>query len=638
MAQKYFGDEEPLNKTLLFDNTTEMKITGVVKNVPNNSHFKFDFLVPFFMYQRWDTNEWNVNNFHNYLLLAKGASAEELETKMPEFIRKYAGEKAAAGSIVKLQPMTDIHLHSNLRKEFEANSDITYIYMFSAIALFVLLIACINFMNLTTARSASRAKEVGIRKVVGSQRLQLIRQFLGESLFLSIIAIILALGMVELLLQKFNTLAAKELSLNFSDNMFLTIGLVGIALIVGIISGAYPAFFLSAFRPLTMMKGSFRAGSKRSLLRKGLIIVQFTISIVLIIGTGIVYRQLAFIQNKKLGFEKEQVIVVRMGNSVVQQKQELFKNQALQNPNILNVSATSNLLGGSDWGMPFFYEGAKEDELFSSRALVVDDKFIETYNMEIVAGRNFSREFTTDISGAYILNETAVKQLAWDNPIGKRFGRPSERNEKGQVIGVVKDFHFRSLHETIEPLVMYMVPEWFSYFSIRIRPANIPENLAFLEGTWQSFEQNRPFDYFFLDELFARMYRAEQRLGNIFGVFSALAIFIACLGLFGLASFLAEQRTKEIGVRKALGASVSNIVLLLSKDFTKWVLAANVIAWPIAYLAMNNWLQDFAYRITIGLEAFLVAGIIAMVIALVTLSFQAIKAAFTNPIEALRCD
>ncbi len=642
MAEKYFGTEDPVGQSLVFNNQDEFEITGLMQNIPANSHIKFDYLIPFFMYQRWDTSEWGVNNFYTYLLLAEG-TATQLEAKIPEFLERHAGERTAAASINKLQPITDIHLHSNLLRELEANGDIANIYIFSAIAIFILLIACINFMNLATARSANRAKEVGIRKVVGSQRLQLIKQFLGESIFLSILGILLAVGLVELLIPNFNELSGKQLSLDFGNNVFLLTGLLFMALIVGFISGAYPAFFLSSFKPIAAIKGDVGSGKSSSILRKGLVILQFAISITLIVGTAVVYRQLNYMSSKKLGFDREQVLVIRMDNSEIKAKQELFRNELLRNSAISGVSATSNLLGGGDWGMPFSYEGSGDENRFSARVLVVDPNFVETLGMQIVDGRNFSYEFTTDISAAYILNESAVKQIGFDNPVGKSFGRPTERNEqgkwdyeKGSVVGVIKDFHFRSFHEEIQPMVLFMIPEWFSYLSVRIRPENISTTIDFVEKKWHEFDPNRPFDYFFLDEIFDQMYRAEQRFGNTFVAFSVIAVVIACLGLFGLASFMAERRTKEIGIRKVLGASIINIVSQLSKDFTKWVIFANLIAWPVAFFVMTKWLQNFAYQVGMSLDTFLLAGVLALLIALLTVSFHAIKAAISNPVDALR--
>jgi putative ABC transport system permease protein len=643
MARKYFGDENPIGKTLNVDNESDLQVTGVMKNVRRNSHFRFDFLVSFATYDFWDLNEWRMNNFHVYLLLAEDYPAAALENKFPEFVAKYVDEQADERFTAQLQPITSIHLHSHLFRELEANSDIAYVYIFSAIALFVLLIACVNFMNLATARSASRAREIGLRKVVGAQRAQLIRQFLGESILLSFIALFLTIGLVELLLPTFNHLSGKELSIDYGENPLLTFGLIGITLFVGVISGAYPAIFLSSFRPATVLKATPKAGASGSLLRKGLVVVQFAISVVLIVGTGIVYQQLGYISSKRLGFNKEQVLVVRMQNEALKQKYELIKNELSQHPNVASVAATSGLLGGGDWGMPFGFEGAQHEEKFSARVLVVDHDYVETMQMKMIAGRNFSRDFPTDASEAFLINETAARQLGWESPIGKYLERPASRNDdgswnwqRGRIIGVVQDFHFRSLHEKIDPMIMYMQPASLSYFFVRMQASQIPAALAYLEEKWHAFEPNLPFDYFFLDEVFDQMYRAERHLGKIFGTFSFLAIFIACLGLFGLAAFAAEQRTKEIGVRKVLGATVGSIVLLVSREFARLVLIAFVFAAPVAYYLMSQWLQNFAYRTGIGWWVIAMAGVLAFGIALLTVSYQAIRAALTNPVEALR--
>ncbi|NIR50303.1 FtsX-like permease family protein [candidate division KSB1 bacterium] len=650
LAQKYFGDEEPIGKRLIIDNDEEYQVTGVVKNVPRNSHFHFDFLVSFVSYNFFDLNAWRMNNFHVYLLLKPDVSPAVLEQKFPEFVRTHITDDEPINYLVKLQPITDIHLHSDLFREFEANGDIAYVYIFTAIAVFILLIACINFMNLATARSANRCKEVGLRKVVGAQRLQVINQFLGESVLLSFLALLAAIGLSELLLPTFGSMAGKELSVHYFDNPALFFALIAISLFVGLLAGAYPALFLSSFRPISVLKGMLNSGAaSATTVRKGLVVLQFTIAIVLIIGTTVVFQQLNYIRNKKLGMNQEQILVVRLQDDAAKQKYNFLKNELLQNPNVISAAASANLPGGGDWGMPFEVEGRAENDRFSSRVLVVDHDYLETMEIDLVAGRNFSRQMGTDESEAFLINQTAAEQLGWESPIGKRIARPIARNEdgswnyqSGHVIGVVDDFHFRSLHQTIQPLVMYIQPESFRYLSIRLTAANISDTMDFIKGKWQAFEPERPVDYFFLDQVFDQMYHSEERLERIFGAFAILAIFVACLGLFGLASFTAEQRTKEIGIRKTLGATVSNIVLLISKDFSKWVIVANVVAWPVAYSAMQNWLQDFAYRMDFSWtspllwQTLLFAAFLALTIALLTVSYQAIKAAVTNPANALR--
>ncbi len=645
MAKKYFGESDPLGETLTFDNEMDLAITGVVKDVPHNSHFRFNYLVSFVTHQAWYVKEWRMRNYHVYLLLEGDANTAALENKFPGFIDKYLmTDDVPYSSKIRLQPIKDIHLHSNLFREFEANGDIAYVYIFSLIAVFIMLIACINFMNLSTARSAKRAREVGVRKVAGANRGQLIRQFLSESLLLSFLALFLAVGIVESLLPYFNDLAAKSLDITFSNGFFMLTALAAIALLVGLISGTYPAFFLSAFRPVLILKGDINLKtSNRSVLRTVLVIAQFTITIALIIGSGIVYQQLNFMKNKKLGFNKEQVVVLRMYDDAIVEQYETIKNEFLQTTDIVSVSASSALPGRGDWGMPFLYEDAGEKKRFSSRVMVVDPDYLETCEIELKDGRNFSKELATDISGAYLINETAVEKFAWENPIGMQIERPVGRDENGnwkyepgEIIGIVKDFHFRSMHEEIAPMVMWVAPESFFYLSIRVRPDNIPKTLSEIEKTWATFDPNRPFEFFFLDEVFDDQYRSEEQLGKLFTVFSALAIFIACLGLFGLVSFMAERRIKEIGIRKVLGASISNLFLLLSKEYSKWVIVANLIAWPIAYFIMNRWLEDFAYRIDIAWWVFPAAGGLAFLIALITVSYQAARAAVANPVDALR--
>ncbi len=643
MALKYFGDDDAVGKTMAFDNRQEMRVTAVVKNIPDNSHFHFDFLVPFSMYEAWDRDRWLVNNFHTYLLLRDRVYSAQLEKKLPEFIRRHTDEEGSASSFVKLQPMTEIHLHSHFLREFEANGDIRYVYMFSAIAFFILAIACFNFINLTTARASSRAKEIGLRKVVGSNRTQLVQQFLGESVLICLCGLLIAVILIKIFLPSFNSLTGKTLSLSFTGNTMFILGLIALAVLVGLISGAYPSLILSGFQPVSVLKGRIKTNTSSLIARRVLVFLQFTISVILIAGALVVYRQLDYIQNKKLGFDKERMLVVRMDDSSIRQAQDAFRNELLKDPSVRAVSATSNLLGGGDWGMPFHYQGAAEGEEFASRVLVVDHHFLNTYGVEIVKGRNFSELFSTDEAGAFLLNEAAVTQLGWDDPIGKKFGMIDEPEdsgvppyEKGRVIGVVKNFNFRSLHQNIQPLAMFMMPEWFNFLSVKISPENIPGTLNRIERLWGSYENNRPFDYFFLDETFDRMYMGERRMGKTFWIFSLIAISIACLGLFSLSAFTIERRTKEMGIRKVLGASSQTILLQTAKDFVKVVLLSNLFAWPLAYYAMYSWLERFAYRMNLGLVPFLLSGMLVLMVALFTVSFQSLKAARTDPVEALR--
>ena len=646
MAAKYFGGEDPLDQTLTIDGK-DYKVTGVLENIPSNSHFHFDFLASFTTLKEEDTQghqlgSWMNHSFYTYLLLAERASPTELEQQLPAFMNRHMGEqlrRAGVSFTPHLQPLTRIHLHSHLEYELEPNSDIRYTYIFSAIAFFILLIACINFVNLSTARSAHRAKEAGMRKVIGAHRLQLIKQFLGESALLSFISLLLAMAFVELVLPAFNSLSGKELTLAYDDQMVVLAGLVGIALLVGVISGTYPAFFLSAFQPAAVLKGTLSIGMRGARFRKLLVIAQFAISILLIVATGVVQNQLDYIRTRRLGFDKEQVVVVSLLEEA-KQKYEVIKSELSQIPGVLRATAAQSVPGG--FTPQWLIRAAESDaENIPMYMLFVDHDFIETLGIELAEGRNFSREYATDATRAFILNQAAVKKLGWNSTAGKELewlwlGDQTHVLKKGPVVGVVKDFHFRSLHHEIEPVVIHIAPGYFSCIAVRIRPGDVAGTLNDIEAKWRKLFPDHPLEYSFLDEDIAALYPSENKLGRIVGYFSLLAIFIACLGLLGLASFATEQRTKEIGIRKVLGASVSSIVLLLSKEFTGLVILANLIAWPVAYFAMKDWLEDFAYRIDVGIGTFVLGGVLALVIALLTVSSQAIKAALANPVDALR--
>jgi len=658
-AKKYFSDTNPVGQTLIFDNNDIYKVTGVFDDMPDNSHFHFDFISALAGSEESKNTLWVSNNFSTYLLLKEGADAAALEKKFPAMIEKYMGptvqqilgvslkEFREQGNYANyyLQPLRDIHLHSDLGVEFEPNGSIKYVYIFSAIAFFILLIACINFMNLSTARSANRAKEVGIRKVVGSYRRQLIGQFLAESIFLSVIALLVAVVFVELILPTFNNLAEKNLQTFYLGNWPLLATLFGITLFVGVIAGSYPAFILSGFKPVSVLKGKVATGVKSSRFRSVLVVFQFAASVILIVGTLIIKNQLHYIQNKNLGFNKEQVIVLHDAYALGENLRA-FKTEALRHPSLLSGTVSGFLpvpSNRSDTG--FWPEGqtSSSDNAVSMQIWSIDYDYLKTLGMEITAGRDFSEAFGAD-SSAVILNESAAKNFGFNNPIGKRiyrFGFTPDQSvdpnnlETFTVVGVVKDFHYASLRQNIGALG-FLLRRSRSFISFRFKAEEVSSVIAFLKSKWQEFGPDQPFAYSFLDERFNDMYRTETRIGEVFSIFAGLAIFTACLGLFGLASFTAEQRTKEIGIRKVLGATVSNVTLLLSKDFVRLVLIANLLAWPVAYFAMNKWLQDFAYRINLSWWMFALAGGLALLIALLTVSFQAIKAALANPVEALR--
>jgi len=633
-AQKYFGAENPLGKVLMIDNHIETQVTGVTEGVPPNSHFSFDFLVSFdAMPYKWIFNNWRTQNCYTYLLLQRTYSSSELEPKLSQFQKKHFGP--IENIKLDFQPLTDIHLHSrDFRQDIASHiGDINSVYIFSAIAALILIIACINFVNLTTARSINRAKEVGMRKVIGAQRTQLIRQFFGESILFSLMALFLAVFLAIGLMPHLNRLIGQNLSL--SQNSFFETGLIflGIALIAGILSGIYPALYLSKFQPIKVIQENYSTGTKSYGFRKVLVVAQFTISIVLIIGTLVIFRQNRFCMNKNLGFDQEQILVVPMWDSQAQRGFSAFKNKLLKNPEVISVSGSSSIPGKSVGTRGMKPEG---NPWFPRDSIVVDEDFIPTFGIKLIQGRNFSKEFPSDSGDAYIINQAAAKEFGWEEPIGKQFIWRGDRNEKGTVIGVIQDFHYKSLHQRLEPLVLFMSSGAAAYTSIRIRTQSTLNTIASIKKNWNDFHPGHSFEYFFMDNHFDRLYRSEKRMGKIFQYFTFLALFISCLGLFGLTSFMVNQRTKEIGIRRVLGASGGSIVMLFSKEFMKWVLVANLLAWPIAYVVMNQWLQNFAYRININLWAFLASAFIAFLIAFFTISFQSLKAARTDPVESLR--
>ncbi|MBD0365594.1 MAG: FtsX-like permease family protein, partial [Flavisolibacter sp.] len=602
-------------------------------------------------------NIWVSFNFNTYLLFKDGVNAKAFEKKFEELLSKYIFPQAQqimqispedferSGNYIhfSLTPLTAIHLHSDRIAELGPNSDIQVVYIFSAIAVFILLIACVNFMNLSTARSSNRAKEVGVRKVLGTHRKNLIIQFLTESVLMSLIALVFAILFALLLLPYLNELAAKKLSLSVFEHPMMLPLLLLFVLVVGLLAGSYPAFYLSAFQPIEVLKGKLAGGFKRSYLRSSLVVFQFFISIALIIATIVIHAQLTFIQNKKLGFNKEQVLVVRDAY-VLDKSAEIFKNEVLKYPEVVSgtVSGYLPVAPSSRDNESLFPEGQMQNEkAVSAQFWRVDYDYVKTLGMQIVQGRDFSKDFLTD-SSAIIINETAAQLFGFGkNAIGRKITELTNFNSKTTkdytVIGVIKNFNFESLRQNIGALCMKL-GQSTGAISFRLKSDNLTQALAHVQTTWKRLAPNEPFTYSFLSEDFDRMYRSEQRAGQIFISFAVLAILIACLGLFGLATYAAEQRTKEIGIRKVLGASVGNIVNMLSKDFLKLVFIASVIAFPVAWWGMHQWLQDFAYRIHISWWVFVVAALVAFVIALVTVSFQAVKAALTNPVKNLRTE
>lgn len=653
MARKYFGDENPVGKSLNADRRRDYQVTAVVEDPPRNAHFHYDFLASISTYEDSRSPVWISNNYHTYFVLREDADSKALEAKLSELVTKYVAPQiqAAVGISIEeffqsggkwgyfIQPLTDIHLRSHYEFELEPNGDIAYVYIFSLIAIGILLIAGINFVNLATARSVNRAREVAIRKTVGSRRTQLIRQFLAETIIMSFAAVVIALVIVQFALPAFNSITGKELTVPYFQNAATIPSLFGVVLLIGILAGAYPAVFLASFDPAVVLKSETVGKTRKSTLRNVLVIFQFTVSIVLIVGTIIVSRQLDYIQNKNLGFNKDQIVVVEKTDDLGNQIQT-FRQELLNNPRIINASNTSGLFGQSIGNSAFQVAGETGEETHLLCTYYTDSHFVNSYEIEMAAGRYFEEGRQAD-QEAVVLNETAVKEMGLEDPVGKTidsFGPREGELEPLTIIGVMKDFHFESLHFQIRSLIIrrYGPDGGGRYVSVRLRPEGIRETLGFIEDTWKRFAGSQAFEYEFFDDHFESIYQSEERTRRIFMAFSLLAIIIASLGLLGLAAFITEQRTKEIGIRKVLGATEPRIIFLLSKEFTKWVILSNLIAWPAAYYFMNRWVQRFAYQPGISVWPFLLASAMVLVIALMTISYQTFKAARAHPVELIR--
>lgn len=641
MAQKYFGSEDPIGKTILLDNKHIITVTGIMKQIPRNSHFDFDFLASFSTLYS-DPQIFGglaylaMSSQYTYLLLTKNSSSSDLESALPGFVEKYLRDELSPDEQMKieLQPLTDIHLHSHRDYEFQTNGDISYVYTFSTIAFIILLIASINFMNLTTARSANRAKEVGMRKVVGARREQLIRQFIGESALLALISLAIACLFVRLSLPYFNQLSERYLSFDLFNEPFLIFGLIAITAFVGILAGSYPALYLSGFKPVKVLKGVLSKGAKGVVIGRVLVVIQFTVSVVLIIGTIAVFNQLSFMQNQSLGFNKEHVVVIPLPDPAVRNRFDALESLLSEYTGVLNVAASSSLPGGLYNSRPIVTEGMSSEDGIIFNVNSVSEDYFETLHIDFVAGRTFSPDAHQNTNRTVILNETAVKKLNWEDPIGEILAlRPQFRP---RVIGVVKDFHFRSMHQPIEPLMFFPRLNDMIFLSIRVRPDNLDQTINQIEAAWRNINPEHVFEYSFLDQDYDNAYKAEKQFGEIFGLFAGLAIFVACLGLYGIATYAAEQRTKEIGIRKVLGASNSTIVKLLNQEFIKLVIVANLAAWPIAYYLIGIWLGDFAYKSYPGIEVYIGAALVSVFVAGITVARQSIKAANIQPVNALK--
>ena len=642
-AKKYFGDEDPMGKQLRMEQEYDCTVTGIMQNVPENSSVDFDVLLSLSSRLEAEYTEAaeNWGNFTNtsYVLLSEQAQPSALESKLPTLLEKYISSKDRNGSMnytLFLEPLSDVYFSD--RGGFKTGS-LTNVRVFSAIAAFILLIAGINFMNLATARATERAKEVGVRKVVGALRRQLIGQFLCESLLMSLLALVITLLMGELLLPAFNQLAGKPVASTIFQETYHLPLFVGIAVLIGLLAGIYPALILSQFKSVAVLKGRFSGSQQGVLLRKGLVVVQFAISIILIIGTAVIYTQLNYMQDQALGFKQDQMLIIDFrGDPAVQQKITSFQQQLSQHPLVRSVSSSSSVPGqGNNHAFTEIENPAGDLQASNVDQFFVGYGFLEQYEMPLVAGRAFSRDFATDTS-ALVVNEALAKSYGYAAPediIGKRF---SQWGVDGEIVGVVQDYHFRSLREVIEPMSIRLAPPVARYFSLNVRADHLSSTLSDLQQQWQTLLPQRPFHYFFLDEAFDEQYRAELRFGQLFIYFAGLAIFIACLGLLGLISYTIVQRTKEIGIRKVLGASEHSIVRLLSKDFIASVLVAFIIASPVAWYALQRWLEGFAYRATMPWWVFALAGLLAVAVALLTVSVQSVKAATANPVDSLRSE
>ncbi|MCA9740720.1 MAG: ABC transporter permease [Deferribacteres bacterium] len=642
VAHKYFGNKNPMGRIIRYNDQHDFKVTGVLQNIPRNSHFHFRMLMPFQARIAMASNKeqyerWGNSSFYTYILVPQNFDQADFEAKLVDLVKKYHTESWRQKNNPNryyLQRLTDIHLYSKINFDIGENNDIRYIYLLSGLAIIMLAIACINYINLTTARASLRAREVGMRKVVGASRWQLIKQFIGESLLLVLASTALAFVLVTVLLSTFSSLVGREFSIDLLLRGEVLFSVLAAMLLVAMVSGGYPALVLSNYQPAVALKGEIRDRG-RSRLRSGLVVLQFIASISLIICTIVVLKQLNFIKSTNLGYNREQVLVLRLRDRAVREKIDLLKNDLLANPNVLSVTASGHLPTriGSQTGLGWTRGEGSQDGL-SAYNTEVDENFLNVFEIELVEGRNFSAELATDTTDSFIINEKLRDALGWQTGVNQPFGRGDQPD--GRVIGVIKNFHMHSFREEIQPLFLQFGHGWISYVSARIRADDIPATIEHFSKVWQKYSAHYPVEHFFLDEQFNRMYDRDEKLGEIFSYFTFLTIFIACLGLYGLAAFVAERKTKEIGVRKVLGASVGQLLVLLSRDFTKLVIVANLLAWPLAWLGMERWLQGFAYRTAFGWTVFVSTAIVALIIALATVSLQTIRAARANPVDALK--
>lgn len=631
MNDKYFGSEDPLGKTISINNQYDFLVTGVLDTLPHNSILQFDFLIPYeFIKATGEASEsFGNNSIGTFVRIPDNVTEVQVNDKIREFLKTRMPQ---TNTTLILMPFSQIYLHAYFGWDRDPGA-IQYVYIFSIIAMFVLLIACINFMNLSTARSANRAKEVGLRKVVGAQKHHLIRQFYGESVVYAFIALVFAVILVTILLPVFSKLTGKELTWGVAGIGPLLIGLIVLTIFTGVIAGSYPALFLSTFQPVKVLRGGLKSGAASSTFRRVLVIVQFSLSILLIIGTTIVYKQLNYMKQKSLGWDKEQLLYVVLRGDIGD-SYETLKSELTKDPKILDVTASSNLptnIGSNSSGADWDGKDPELSVLISTSS--VDFDYIETLKIEMAEGRSFSKEFPTDTTTSFIVNEEVAKIMEKESVVGERF---NFQGRDGTIVGVMKNFHFQSVRNTIEPLAVSIFPEYFQFMLIRFAAGDLTASTKYLKDTWKWVVPNYPLEFTFIEERVDMMYRTEERIGTLLKYFAILAVLIACLGLFGLASFTAEQRTKEIGIRKILGASAPKITIMLCKEFFILVLISNAIAIPTAYFLMQNWLQGYAFKTNLNGVVFIAAMIGALTIALITVSFQAIRAALANPADSLR--
>ncbi len=656
MAKKYFGNEDPMGKVLeAFNDSVDYTITGVMEDIPDNSHIFCDFVVDFRSIWRANQTEWTSNNVFTYLLLDEETKPEIMHEIFDPIVRKYVGpeikhyvgitleEWEAGGNyyILEAQPLSDIHFNTDIEHSMRPSSDKKYVYIFSLIALFIIVIACINFMNLSTARSAGRAREVGLRKVVGSSKKQLIFQFLAESLIMVVIALLLALLIVELSLPAFQNQTRVTLSINYLSEWYIIPALLGFALMVGLLAGSYPAFFLASFRPVAVIAGKLEAGTRSSRLRSILVVFQFGISIFIILGTLVISRQLNYLVSKELGFYKDQLVVLERFSTIGRDRVGTFKQEIAAFPGVISSTSSTMVPGHTNSYNAFLIEKRPPEESFLLEVNWADHDYPVTYGLRLLDGRFLSQQYASDSSNI-IINEAAVKNFGITEPLMTNFLQPGDEAleiNRLPVVGVLKDFHNSSLHNEIRPYMMRIRPAdwgWIPYLTVRLEPQSMQATLKQVETVWKEFTSDQPFDYFFLDDDFASRYEQEKRTRIIFLVFSVLAILVASLGLLGLTAFTTEQRTREIGIRKAMGANAVQVVRLISRETIILISIATLLAWPVSYFFTRDWLNDFAYRIELGVAPFLLSFAFALVISLITISFQTVAAALKNPADALR--